>query len=226
MSTKAPTHAAAIRPDLATFYLAKERLAPLNQALARLMQREDLSGKFARKVALQRRGIREASESLDEERLELIKRHAERFPKFLEDGVTPHPKAGEFKPVYQMQQNPTTGEQTPVYKKDAAGNDTDERVIIPDQYDLVDPVAFTKDWKDALKEIIAVTLPAMKLAELEAFKNIRGDVMDALLDIEEGAPTTVKPTDFKTLELVPDKKEEEPPTSEKPPAEGESRTAP
>jgi hypothetical protein len=38
--------------------------------------------------------------------------------------VTPHPKAGEFTPVYALE-----ADGSPVFKKDKAGNDTEERLI-------------------------------------------------------------------------------------------------
>lgn len=215
--TKPAVNAATARPDLATFYLKKGKLPNLLNCVARLQQRDDLSGKFARKVALIRRPLAALVDDLNEERQALVKAHAEKYP-------AGHDKAGEFKPVYMEEQG--TGK--PVFKKDENGNDTDERVVIPDQYALKDPELFTKDVRAMLEEYVAFTCPAFKLSELESFKNIRGEVMDALLDIEEGADSTAKPEGFSerpALELVKDEPKDEPAAPAAVEAEGD-RTAP
>lgn len=196
------------RPDLVTFYLPKERILSLGQAIAALQQRDDLSGKFARKTSYQRRHVLAAVEELNEDRLEMVKRHAEKFP-------VGHAKAGEFTPVYAQK-----NDGSPLFKTDANGNDTDERVVVQDQYNLVDVAAFNAEWKESMKEVVAIALPAMKVGELEAFSKIRGQIMDALVDIEEGAETTKKPegwADQPALALVKD----EPPV---PPAAEEVAT--
>jgi hypothetical protein len=220
-------HPSTQRPDEETFYLPKERVLALGQAIPALQARDDLSGKFARKVTYQRRRVLAAVEELNEERLEHVKRHAERFPKFEKDGVTPHPKAGEFTPVYAQKPDGSA-----LFKTDANGNDTDERLVIPEQYNIVDVGAFQREWKEALREVVAIKLPPFKVGELEAFKQIRGNVMDSLVDIEEGSEYQTKPEgwtakDAPPLELVKDAPPAvESPTASSEPGAEEERTAP
>lgn len=221
----APVHGSTIRPDLTTFYLPKGRIHKLGEAIVRLQQRDDLSGKFARKVAIQRRAVTAALEAIQEERLALVKANAERYP-------AGHEKAGDFTPVYA-----TGPDGQRLKKKDDAGNDTDEFIPIPDQFNLKDTGAFNAEVKELMEEVQAITLPHMKIGELEAFKSIRGDIMDALLEIEEGSTNTERPADFveqSGLALVKDATDEPPvnakpadntPTSEAEPSEAD-RSAP
>lgn len=230
MTGKAPAtapHPSTVRPDVLVFYLPKDRILALGQAIPALQQRDDLSGKFARKVTYQRRAVLAAVEALNDERQSFVKAHAERFPKFEKDGTTPHPKAGDFTPVYA-----TKPDGSPLYKTDANGNDTDERVVIPDQYNIVDVAAFQKEWKEALREVVAITLPPFKIGELEAFKQIRGNVMDSLVDIEEGSDYLAKPEGWEGSDgatgpkLVKDEPPADAPPTSEPAAEDGDRTAP
>jgi hypothetical protein len=212
MSTK-PAAAAAPPADSTTFYLKKSYVRPIAQAVSDLQQRTDLSGKFARKVGRVRRAITKADEEIQAQRQDLVLAHAEKHP----EG---HADAGKPTPVYATG---PAGE--PMFKKDKAGNDTDERIIVPEQYNVADPGAFQVDFKAMLDEVMTLECPCFKEDELNSFKGISGKIIDALMYLEEGAETTIAPADMKTLELV----REDPDVPETPALEAaaaEDRTAP
>lgn len=214
MSTK--TAAAATLPaDTTRFYLKKSYVRPIAQAISDLQQRTDLSGKFARKVGRVRRAVTKADEEIQSQRQDLVLAHAEKYP----EG---HPEAGQPTPVYATDQN---GQ--PIFKKDKAGNDLDERVVVPDQYNVADPGEFQRDFKAMLEEIIVVECPCFKEDEFNSFKGISGKIVDPLMYLEEGADTTIAPEDLKTLELV--REEDDDRTADETPAietASEDRTAP
>jgi hypothetical protein len=161
------------------FFLRKKSVRPALHALtgtqpnhlqpqgsAGLQDRTDLSGKFSRRLAGIRRALQRADDDVIEERKDLTKRHGEKFPDFLADGVTPHPKAGEYTPVYA-----TDNFGAPIFKKDAAGNDTEERVVLHDNYNLKDPNAFEKEFKAMLNEFIVVECVGFTEDDFNAFKS-------------------------------------------------------
>lgn len=194
--------------DSTIFYLQKKRVAPTLQAILTLQQRDDTSGKFTRKLGQQRRALTVAAEHISEERFDLVKKFGEKYPQVYPATLPgtdtphpqagqPHPNAGEYTPVYATEEG--TGK--PLFKKDSAGNDTAERVVLPDNYNIGDPVGFDAAVKELFEEFIAVECPAFLLEpagpgstpELDMFKNIKGAVTDPLYDLEQGAPTTKKP---------------------------------
>lgn len=216
--------------NLTTFYLKKKRVGTALMAIRELQKREDTSGKFARKLGQQRRALAAAAESIEGEREDLVKKHGAKFPAVYPDKLPtgeahpqagqPHPQAGEFTPVYATKEDGVS----PVYKKDSAGNDTTERIALPDQYNISEPLAFKQDEKDLFEEITVVSCPAFLLTpagegstpELDMFKQIRGAILDPLYDLEEGAETTVKPDGFgpKLVDDAEPKTTPEEPTAE------------
>ena len=218
--TAKTTATPALPADTTTFYLKKAYVRPIAQAINQLQARTDLSGKFARKVGRVRRMIAKADDEIQEQRKDLSIAHAEKYP----EG---HAEAGQPTPVYQVGPQ---GEA--IFKKDKAGNDTSERVTLPDQLNIADPVAFQTDYKAMLDELIVVTCPCFTEDEFNFFKGISGHIVDPLMYLEEGCETTIEPKDFKRgLELVGDgeddlKKIEPPALEPDAPTADEDRTAP
>lgn len=165
---------------------------PYSAATAGLKDRSDVSGKFARKVGQNRRALEKAFEMIGDERQALVKHHAEKFPELeIVDGVErPHPQAGNTTPVYQTDQ-----QGRPMFKKDKAGNDTDERVSLPDQYNLADPVAFQRDLKQMMEEWTVIECPGFTSDDFNSFKTIEPRIIDPLMDLEVDAPTTASPAE-------------------------------
>jgi hypothetical protein len=208
--TSVARHPATVRPDQTTFFLEKGRVRPILLAIFALQKRDDLSGKFAKKLGIIRRAIAHADEEVVAQRQDLLEVHAEK------DDL------GKFLPVYA--EHP---DGRPIFVKDDKGNDTEERMIVPDQYRLKDRKAYEQAIKDLVKEIIVVECPCFHtkdgVPELELFKSVKGEVIDLLLDLEEGADTTKAP-----LALVASDEPDEPQTSA-PAAEevaAEDRSAP
>lgn len=158
-----------------------QRPSPMNpQGLSGLQDRDDCSGKFGRRVGTNRRALERAHEEINEERKALIKEHSEKFP----EG---HERAGEPTPVYRMIQ--TAEGEKPIFKKDSAGNDTDEREIIPDEFNLRDREAFNRDLKEMMEECIVIECPGFTVDEFNSFKKIAPRIVDPLLDLEVGGET-------------------------------------
>lgn len=192
----APTATATNLPkDTTTFYLQKSAIRPALMAIQQLQQRDDIPGKLARKVGRIRRALTSADEEIQAQRQDLVIAHAEKDA------------AGEPTPAYMVDDKGT-----PMYKKDKEGNDTEERIVIPDQYNISNPMEFNRDWKEMLKEMIVVVCPCFNvppdpkdgIPELERFKGIKGAIVDPLMDLEEGADTTIAPDEHKPLALVND----------------------
>lgn len=173
------------------FYIPKGRLATLMGGVQRMQQREDISGKFARKLGRQRRALLKALEDAQAEQDDLLDRHKERYP-------AGHALKGEVVPVY-LEENGK-----PVFKKDDAGNDTEERITVPNSHRLIDPAAYERDMREFLREVTVVECPAFLVAdptgrdqnfvpELDVYKAVHGAAFDACMDLEEDAPTTVAP---------------------------------
>lgn len=192
--------------DTTTFYLKKSAIRPALVAITQLQQRDDIPGKLARKLGRIRRALNVADEEIQAQRQDLVAAHAEKYP----EG---HELAGKPTPAYMVNEK---GE--PVFKKDKEGNDTEERIVVPDQYNILDPMAFNRDWKEMLEEIIVVACPCFLvppdpkdgIPELERFKGIKGSIVDPLMDLEEGAETTIAPDDRKPLALVEEDGAEKP----------------
>ncbi len=159
-----------------------------------LQDRTDLSGKFSRRLGAIRRALTAADASVIEDRKELTLRHAEVFPALDKDGQ-PHPKAGKPTPVYAT--HPQTG--APIFKKDDAGNDTDERIVNADQYNLADPNAFEKEFKAMLEEFIVIECVGFTENDFNAFTAAPGQnspigkLIDPLMDLERDGPTDATP---------------------------------
>lgn len=193
-----------------TFYVRKKNVRPMLHALTGtqpnnyqpqgapgLQDRTDLSGKFARRLAGIRRALTAADAQVIEERKDLTFRHASKFPEFEKDGVTPHPKAGQPTPVYAI--NPQDG--SPVFKKDHAGNDTEERIVLADNYNLADQQAFEKEFKALLDEFIVVQCVGFTDDDFNAFKPAPGQnspigkIVDALSDLIRDGETEATPAE-------------------------------
>ncbi len=184
--------------DTTTFYLKKSAVTQALVAISQLQQRDDIPGKMARKIGRIRRSLAAVYEEIQAQRQDLVVAHSEKYP----EG---HELAGSPTPAYMVDEK---GE--PKFKKDAQGNDTEERIVIPDQYNILDPMAFNKEWKEMLEEIIIVSCPCFLvppdpkdgIPELERFKGIKGSIVDPLLDLEEGADTTIPPEEKQPLAIV------------------------
>jgi hypothetical protein len=188
------------------FFVRKKTVRPMLHALTGtqpnqfqpggapgLQDRTDLSGKFSRRLGAIRRALSAADASIIEDRKDLTLRHAEKFPALDKDGNA-HPKAGQPTPVYALD-----GMGNPVFKKDAAGNDTDERIVSPDQYNVADPIAFEREFKAMLEEFIVVECVGFTEDDFNAFKVTPGQnspigkIIDPLIDLERGGETEATP---------------------------------
>lgn len=193
--------AATAPKDQATFYIKKGRLQVLLGGIQTMQKREDISGKFARKLTQIGRGLRESLEKVLEEEKALQELHKEKFP----EG---HPLAGQVKPVYAVDNDGKS-----VFKKDNAGNDTEEREIVPGQFNFADPVKYQQDRLEMLKEITVVSVPCFRVTdpegkddkfvpELDRFGKVNGAAWDACADFEEGSPLMDPPKDDDKVEPV------------------------
>lgn len=190
------------------FFVRKKSIRPMLHALTGtqpnpyqpqgapgLQDRTDLSGKFSRRLAGIRRALSRADDDVVEERKDMTRRHAEVFPDMMEDGTTPHPKAGQPTPVYATEPDGVT----PLFKRDRAGNPTDERIVNPDQYNLADPKAFEVAFKDLLDEFTVVECVGFTEDDFNAFRSTPGQgsplgkIVDALSDLVRGEPTEATP---------------------------------
>lgn len=190
------------------FFVRKKAVRPMLHALTGtqpnpyqpngapgLQDRTDISGKFARRLGGIRRALAAADTEIIEERKTLTMKHAEMFPDFLEDGVTPHPKAGQSTPVYATEADG----RTPAYKKDAAGNDTEERLTLHDQYNLRDPHLFEREFKAMLEEFIVVECAGFTEDDWNQFSKAPqqnspiGKIIDALIDVTRDSGTDATP---------------------------------
>lgn len=188
------------------FFVRKKTVRPMLHALTGtqpnqfqpggapgLQDRTDLSGKFSRRLGAIRRALSAADASIIEDRKDLTLRHAEKFPALDKDGNA-HPKAGQPTPVYALD-----GMGNPVFKKDAAGNDTDERIVSSDQYNVADPIAFEKEFKAMLEEFIVIECVGFTEDDFNAFKVTPGQnspigkIIDPLIDLERGGDTEATP---------------------------------
>lgn len=181
--------------DLRRFYIKKGRLAVLLNGVQMMQKREDISGKFARKLTQVCRVLRMTVESVMEEEKALQELHKDKFP----EG---HAEAGKVKPVYA-----TDNDGNPLFKMDASGNKTDEREIIPGQFSFADPVAYQTDRLEMLKEFVVVDIPCFRttpdnkeddkfVPELDRFGKVSGVAFDACAEFEEGSPALEPPGDI------------------------------
>lgn len=205
MATKTPARevAGSISSGPQLFYVQKKHINAMLVALqgaagnqftpptTGLKDRGDLSGKFARRVGQNRRALERIAEMIGEERQELVKIHAAKYPEvIIVDGEEqPHPKAGEPTPVYQS--DPQTG--APIFVQDRAGNPTDERAIVPDQYNVSDPMKFQKDLREMMDEFVVVECVGFTADEFQTFTKIEPRLIDPLMDIEVDGPKTATP---------------------------------
>jgi hypothetical protein len=203
MATPASKVVGAIATGPTRFFVQKKAIVPMLNAIKGgqqnqftppvkgLADREDSSGKFARKIGQNRRALERIADMMQEERQDLVKKHAERFPEVeIVNGVEqPHPQAGQTTPVYATAQDGVT----PLFKKNRAGQDTEERVIAPDQYNLADPMGFQRDTKELLEEWVVIECPGFTVDEFETFKGIAPRIVDPLMDLEVGGASNASP---------------------------------
>ncbi len=195
------------------FFVRKKAVRPMLHALTGtqpnpyqpqgapgLQDRTDISGKFARRLASIRRALSAADTEIIDDRKALTLQHAAKFPDLEADGVTPHSQAGQPTPVYAVDQQ--TG--APIFKKDKAGNDTDERVVMLEQYNLADPAAFERDFKAMLDEFIVVECVGFTEDDFNAFKVAPGQnspigkIIDPLVDLVRDGETEATPAEQAT----------------------------
>lgn len=184
MSTAA--HPATIAPDTAAFYIPKGRVRVMLLACIAMQKRDDLSGKFAKKLGRIRRALTTADEEVVAQQNDVLEAFTLKAD-------------GKPVPVYAE-----TEDGKPIFGKDDKGNDTDVRVVVPGRFQLTDQKAYGEALKELAKEVVVVRCPAFRSAgdavpELELFKAVRGEIIDALQDLEEDSPLTKSP-----LELVKD----------------------
>ncbi len=199
MATQSPNHtkasAATLSPDATDFFIKKGRIAILLNGIQSMQKRDDISGKFARKCTQIGRALRIALEALMEEEKDLQELHKKKYP----EG---HADAGKVMPVFAIDER--TG--APVFKKDAGGNDTTEREIVPGGFEYSDVVQYNKDRMDMLKEYVVINAPCFRVTdpeakddkyvpELDRFGKVSGAAWDACADFEEGSPCTTPPAD-------------------------------
>jgi hypothetical protein len=185
-------HPATVANNTIRFYLANKRMPVILMGIQKMQARDDITGKFARKLGQQRRAITAAMEEVQRQQGDLLETHKERYP----EG---HPQAGQPTPVYAKKPDGSA-----LFKQDKEGKDTDEREIDPNQFNLVDPKAYNKDLNDLYDEISVVECPAFLVhdpgdaganwqPELDRFKTVNGGAFDACMDLEEDADTTIAP---------------------------------
>jgi hypothetical protein len=93
---------------------------------------------------------------------------------------------------------------TPLFKRDHAGNPTDERIVIPDQYNLAEPKKFEVEFKDLLDEFTVVECVGFTDDDFNAFRSTPGQgsplgkIVDALSDLVRGEPTEATPEEQAT----------------------------
>ncbi len=194
-ATPAKANPATQPKDLTTFYVKKGRVSNLLGGIQAMQKRDDITGKFARKLTQIARVLRTTVEALMEEEKALQELHKDKFP----EG---HPQAGEVKPVYAVDNDGKS-----IFKKDASNNDTEEREIVPGSFNFKDPVAYQKDRLEMLKEYVVIECPCFRVTdpdgkddkfvpELDRFGKVNGAAWDACADFEEGSPATTRPADL------------------------------
>jgi hypothetical protein len=201
MADKPTTHEARVRiatqpKDVRKFYIKTGRIQVDLAGVQSMQQRDDISGKFARKCSQIARVLRQKLEELMEDEKALQEKHKRKFP----EG---HPRAGEVEPVYAIDEK--TGD--PVFKKDSAGNDTQEREIVQGAFSYVDPIKYQQERLEMLKEYVVVEVPCFLVVdpdnkddkfvpELDRFGKVKGTAWDACADFEDGAPTMTPPAEW------------------------------
>lgn len=170
---------ATIAPDTETFFVPKGRVRVLLLAIIALQKRDDLSGKFAKKLRRMRRAMAAADEEIVEEQNDTL------------EAFTVKDAEGNPVPVYAE-----TEDGKPVFKKDDKGHDTEERIAVPNRFQLTDAKQYQEVLKAMSKEIVAVECSSFRatgegVPELELFKAVRGEIIDALADLEEGSEVTL-----------------------------------
>lgn len=171
-----------IAPDTKHFFFPKGRVRVILIAIIGLQKRDDLSGKFAKKLGRMRRAFTEVDEALVAEQNETL----ERFTK----------KGDDDKPLPFYA---TTEDGNPIFKKDDKGNDTEERIPIPNRFQLTDAKAYQQELKEMARELVTVEcssfLALEGVPELDLFKAVNGEIIDALQDLEEGSESTLSVED-------------------------------
>lgn len=193
MARNTPREPVRPQPPLGStvFYVRKGAIWPLLQGLAQMQGRPDLSGKFARKLGRIRRAVHPIHEAVQEERKSLVMSLAKRYP----EG---HAKAGELIPVYQI-----GPDSLPIFRKDPeTGEPTTEKEVVLGEYHEKEYGAFGRAWAVEMAKVVTFECPALTVEDLDQFEKIGGQIVDALLEVEEDGPTTRAPSEGVVLRLV------------------------
>jgi hypothetical protein len=165
-----------IAPSTKTFHLPKGRVQPILGALGELQKRTDLSGKFARKLARIRR-------KLSSSRRRCCCR-GERDSGPLHEARC----GGQPLPVFQRN---ALGQV--VFEKDGDGKDTDIPQVEPGRVHLTDVAGYQKEMAEFEGERITFDCETLSESEFDTFKAVRGDVIDALMDLAEDSEFCTEP---------------------------------
>jgi hypothetical protein len=197
-----------LHPSSKRFYLSKGRVQPILLALVELQQRTDLSGKFARKLSRIRRVLAPVDEGIVVE------------VQVIEGRFTRRDAEGKALPVFQKN---AAGQV--VFEKDGEGRDTDVPVVLANQFHITDLAAYNAEMLELHAERVTVDCESFAESEFDAFKAVRGVVIDALMDLGEDSEFTKIPA---IEALIADSSESSSSLSAPTGAEGseEGRTAP
>jgi hypothetical protein len=165
-----------IAPSTKTFHLPKGRVQPILGALGELQKRTDLSGKFARKLARIRRKLSSVEGDVVAE------------ANVIQDRFTKRDAGDRPLPVFQRN---ALGQV--VFEKDGDGKDTDVPQVEPGRVHLTDVAGYQKEMAEFEGERITFDCETLSESEFDSFKAVRGDVIDALMDLAEDSEFTSGP---------------------------------
>jgi hypothetical protein len=165
-----------IAPSTKTFHLPKGRVQPILGALAELQKRTDLSGKFARKLARIRRKLSSVEGDVVAE------------ANVIQDRFTKRDAEGKPLPVFQRN---ALGQV--VFETDGDGKDTDIPQVEPGKVHLTDVAGYQKEMAEFEGERITSIAKPLSESEFDTFKAVRGDVIDALMDLGEDSEFCTEP---------------------------------
>lgn len=174
------------------FFLPKERIQPILTSIVAFQQRDDLSGKFARKLARQRRRLAPIEEIIVDETTVIQERHKRRDAE------------GNVIPVLLL-----NAAHQVVFEKDPLGRETETPSIVPGRFHPIDQSAYDKEIKEFGAEVVTVEVEPFTEEELDAFKKVRGTLIDDLIDLLEASPYTRAPGERSAVEEADDDEDED-----------------